>query len=147
MSKENAEKFLDDVNTNEGLKKTLLDAAANAQAWIASAATAGYQMTADELRAAAEAVVGKPVSADQLIGTLRGLFEGELNDGSLDAVTGGAGVAQRKIAPQPLKVNTVAVGGGMQPGGSQMSPTAFTREGGPIGIGFDPGAKSGGGGP
>jgi len=147
MSKENAEKFLDDVNKNEGLKKTLLDAAANAQSWVAEAAKAGYQMTVDELKAAAEVVTGKPVAADQLVGTLRGLFEGELNDGSLDAVSGGAGVAQRKaVGTAPLQVKTQAVKGGLAPGGAQSASEAFVREGGPVGIGFDPGAKSGGGG-
>lgn len=145
MSKENAEKFLDDVNKNEGLKKTLLDAAANAQSWIAEAAKAGYQMTVDELKAAAEVVTGKPVSADQLVGTLRGLFEGELKDDSLDAVSGGAGVAQRKVVNAPLQVQSQAVKGGLAPGGAQGAE-AFVREGGPVGIGFDPGAKSGGGG-
>jgi len=144
MSKENAEKFLDDVNKNEGLQKKLLDAAANAQAWVAEAATAGYQMTVDELKAAAEAVTGKPISGDNLVGTLRGLFEGELNDGSLDGVTGGAGVAQRKVSPV-LKVNSQAVKGGIAPGGAQGAD-AFAREGGPVVVGFDPGAKNSGGG-
>jgi len=143
MSKENAQKFLDDVNKNQSLQKTLLDAAATAQAWVASAATAGYQMTVDELRAATEVVAGKPVTNDTLVGTLRGLFEGELNDESLDGVSGGAGIAQRKAAV--LKVNTVAVQGAVGPGVAQGAD-AFAREGGPIGIGFDPGAKSGGGG-
>lgn len=139
MSKENAQKFLDDVNNNAGLKKKLLDAAANAQAWISEAASAGYQMTADELRAAAEAVIGKPVKGDELIGALRGLFEGELRDDSLDAVTGGAGVPQRQ-----LQVNTAAVKGAVvAPGGASMS---FAREGGPIKVGFDPGSQQGGGG-
>jgi predicted ribosomally synthesized peptide with nif11-like leader len=137
MSKENAEKFLDDVNSNAGLKQKLLDAAASAQAWIAEAASAGYQMTVDELRSAAEAVVGKPVSGDQLIGTLRGLFEGELKDDSLDAVTGGAGVPQRA-----LKINTqVAKVAAQTPGGTHMGPNDFAREGGPIKVGFDPGGS------
>ncbi len=137
MSKENAEKFLDDVNNNACLKQKLLDTAANAQAWITEAATAGYQMTVDELRSAAEAVVGKPVSGDQLIGTLRGLFEGQLNDDSLDAVTGGAGVAQRT-----LKVNTQVAKIAVQaPGAANMGANDFVREGGPVKIGFDPGSS------
>jgi hypothetical protein len=119
MSKENAQKFLDDVKTNEGLKKTLLSDAANAQAWITSAATAGYQINVDELRGAAEAVTGKPVTTEQLIGTLRGLVDGELNDGSLDAVTGGAKVPEiRQVAPV-AHVEPAALNAHLQP---QLAP-------------------------
>jgi len=121
MSKDSAQKFLDDVNTNDGLKKKLLGAATNAQAWVASASTAGYQMTVDELRAATEAVVGKPVSGDELLGALRGLFEGELGDASLDAVTGGVGpisAAPKKL----LHITTQAVSGGLSPDDIQGKP-------------------------
>jgi predicted ribosomally synthesized peptide with nif11-like leader len=137
MSKENAQKFLDDVNNNTTLKTKLMDAAASAQTWVTEAATAGYQMTVDELRSAAEVVVGKPIKGDELVGALRGLFDGELKDDNLDAVTGGAGVAQRKA---PLQVNTAAVkGGALNPGGAASS---FVREGGPVVTSFDP-AKGG----
>jgi hypothetical protein len=107
MSKENAQKFLDDVKTNEGLKKNLLSDAANAQAWVASAATAGYQINVDHLKGAAEAVTGKPVTTEELASTLRGLVDGELNEGSLDAVTGGAGVPPIKIAQQPANISAI----------------------------------------
>jgi len=144
MSKQNAEKFLADVNTNSSLQKKLLDAAANAKAWIAEAATAGYEMTADELRAAAEHVVGKPVTADSLIGTLRGLFEGELKDENLDAVTGGANVATRAVVAAPkasaLHVSTVkgAVGANI---GADMGE--FVKEASPV---FPKGSMPAGGG-
>ena len=93
MSKENTRKFLDDVSSNETLKNTLLGS--NAQAWIASAKTAGYEITAEEL-------------ADELIGTIRSMATGELDEGSLDAVTGGAGtIAQRKMISPALKIQPV----------------------------------------
>jgi len=82
MSKENAKKFFNDVSANEDLKKTLLDSPA--QAWVASAKKAGYDVTVDDV-------------ADELISTIRGMVSGELNDGSLDAVTGGAGVAAAPV--------------------------------------------------
>jgi len=132
MSKEKAEKFLADVNTNASLQKKLLDAAANAKAWMAEAASAGYEMTADELRAAAEHVVGKPVSADDLIGTLRGLFEGQLNDENLDAVTGGAGTTQRAVVAAPhLNVSTVKAGT-VGSGGASHMDGGFAREASPV---------------
>ena len=99
MSKEKAEKFLTDVNTDSTLQKKLLGAAADAKAWIAEAASAGYDMTVDELRAAAEHVAGKPVTTENLIGTLRGLLEGEMDDASLDAVAGGLATAQPTAKP------------------------------------------------
>ena len=138
MSKQNADKFLADVNNDSGLQKKLLDGAANAKAWIAEAATAGYEMTADELRAAAESLVGKPVSADDLIGTLRGLFEGELKDGDLDAVAGGAGVPVRKLNVPVVK------GAVVTPGGAQST---FVREASPFfpKDGMPAGTKTGGG--
>ena len=137
MSKENADKFLADVNNDASLQEKLLAGAANAGAWIKEAASKGYEMTADELRAAAEALVGKPVAEADLIGTLRGLFEGELQDGDLDAVAGGAGVPVRKVNVPVLKGAVIA------PGGANAS---FVREASPIfpkdGM---PGIKTGGG--
>jgi predicted ribosomally synthesized peptide with nif11-like leader len=133
MSKEKAEKFLADVNTNTSLQKKLLDAAANAKAWIAEAATAGYEMTADELRAAAEHVVGKPVTADNLIGTLRGLFEGELKDENLEAVTGGANVGQVRAPAQAAHLNVATVQGLANPGSAAAD--GFAREASPIRVG------------
>jgi predicted ribosomally synthesized peptide with nif11-like leader len=130
MSKENAEKFLDDVNKDGNLQKKLLDAASTAQAWVAEAAKAGYQLTVDELKAAAEAVTGKSISADQLVGTLRGFFEGQLDDKSLDAVSGGAGGVQPN---KVLRVQSQGLKGTLGAAGE-----AFAREGGPMGIGFDP---------
>ena len=147
MSKEKAEKFLADVNTNSSLQKKLLDAAANAKAWIAEAATAGYDMTADELRAAAEHVVGKPVTADNLIGTLRGLFEGELKDENLEAVTGGAGVPARAVAVGAAHLNVATVRGVVNPGGAVGAGDGFAREASPIRVSggnvADPALKGG----
>lgn len=139
MSKENAQKFLDDVNGNAGLKQKLLAAASSAQEWIKEAATAGYEMTAEELRSAAEAVIGKPVSADKLIGELKGLFDGQLDEGSLDAVTGGAGGVGAPVPQRKLGAVTVAGQAGT-PGGQQMEP--HVSEGGPIKVGkFNPGGN------
>lgn len=135
MSNENAKKFLDDVNNDASLQEKLLDAAASAQSWVAEAASKGYEMTAEELRGAAEALIGKPVSADKLIGELRSLFGGELGDESLDAVTGGAGVPVRQLQVQTVKAGTAQVG----PGGISSS---FVREGGPVKTGgFNPGGN------
>ncbi|MBX3229813.1 MAG: Nif11-like leader peptide family natural product precursor [Labilithrix sp.] len=127
MSKENADKFLADINNDASLKEKLLAGAASATAWIAEAASKGYEVTAEELRAAAEALVGKPVAEGDLIGTLRGLFEGELQDGDLDAVAGGAGpVAANAVR----KVNVPALKGAVVgPGGNQ---SMFVREASPI---------------
>ena len=143
MSKQNAEKFLADVNTNSSLKKKLLDAAANAKAWIAEAATAGYEMTADELRAAAEHVVGKPVSSDGLIGTLRGLFEGELKDENLDAVTGGANVG-RAVVATPMAASALHVATVKGAVGANVGNAAeFVKEASPV---FPKGSMPGGSG-
>lgn len=130
MSTENAKKFLDVVNNDASLQEKLLDAASNAQSWVTAAGSKGYALTIEELRTAAEALIGKPISADGLIGELRGLFGGELNDESLDAVTGGAGVPARQ-----LQVSTV------RPGSVQPGP-AGAAEGSPIKTGgFDPGGN------
>ena len=106
MSTENAKKFLDEVNNDASLQEKLLDAATTAQSWVTEATSKGYEMTVDELRAAAEALVGKPISTEALVGQLRSLFEGELGDESLDAVTGGAGVPARKLQVQTVKPGT-----------------------------------------
>ncbi len=139
MSKENAKKFLDDVNNDASLQQKLLDAAASAQAWVSEAASKGYEMTTEELRAAAEALLGKPVSADKLVGELRDLFGGQLGDESLDAVTGGAGVPVRTLQVSTVKAGTPVA----SPGGAVAN---FVREGGPVKVGgFTPGGTQQGG--
>lgn len=108
MSKENTKKFLDDVRADADLRSTLLDS--NAQTWISSAKSKGLDFTSEEL-------------ADELIVAIRGVINGELSDGSLDEVSGGAGVnaavAQRqvKIAPNlQAGVKVAPLGGAKLPG-------------------------------
>jgi hypothetical protein len=96
MSKENTQKFLDQVGGNASLKAKLLDSPASA--WVDSAKSSGLDITVGEL-------------ADELIGYIRRTSSGELNEGSLDAVTGGAGVPQVKQAqlnPNMVSPNMVA---------------------------------------
>ena len=103
MSKENTAKFLDEVGSNDSLKKTLLDS--NAQAWVSKAKSSGYDITVDEL-------------ADELIGFIRRTTSGELNDGSLDAVTGGAGVPARQVVgATPVTANAALKGAQLAPVG------------------------------
>ncbi|MBX3229808.1 MAG: Nif11-like leader peptide family natural product precursor [Labilithrix sp.] len=111
MSTEDAKKFLDEVNDDARLRARLLGAGMGAQSWVSEAASKGYEVTVDELRAVAEGLVGRPISAEALAGQLRSLFEGELGDESLDAVTGGAGVPARKLRVQTTKPS----GGGGKP--------------------------------
>ena len=132
MSKQNAEKFLEAVNSDASLQKKLLNGPATAQAWVAEAKSAGHDISEDDLRSATEQVLGKPVPADQLVGTLRSIFEGELNDDSLDAVAGGAG---SPTLAQKLKVRAAVVG--IQQG----TDAVFAREGGPIKVGQMPGGN------
>lgn len=135
MSNENAKKFLDDVNNDASLQEKLLDAASSAQSWVTEAASKGYEMTVEELRTAAEALIGKPITGESLIGELRSLFGGELGDESLDAVTGGAGVPARQ-----LQVSTVKAGSA-QTGPAGIAST-HVKEGGPIKVGgFNPGGN------
>lgn len=108
MSKENTEKFLDQVASNESLKKTLLES--NAKAWVASAKSSGLDITVDEL-------------ADELIGFIRRTTSGELNEGSLDAVTGGAGVPTRQVVA-PVANTAIKA----QPvGGAQINAAALKK--------------------
>jgi predicted ribosomally synthesized peptide with nif11-like leader len=95
MSKENAQKFLADVVADNDLKTTLL--ATNAQNWVSSAKSKGYEISVEEL-------------ADELIGRIRELFTGELGDDSLEAVAGGAGTSlPQKISAQ--KISPIAAAG------------------------------------
>jgi predicted ribosomally synthesized peptide with nif11-like leader len=128
MSKQNADKFLADINTNASLQKKLLAGAENVKAWLSEAAAHGYEMTMDELRAAAEAIRGKAIRADDLVSELRALFDGELTDGSLDAVTGGANTS----AKAPAKLNVSTVGRTVQRPGDAGTTVEFER--GPISV-------------
>lgn len=141
MTTKNAAKFLDDVGNNESLRSKLLAAGADARGWLAGAASAGYQLTADELRAAAELVLGKPVAADNLANVLNELFASdELDDAALDGVAGGAGPAQPIPAQRTLQVQTT-------PGGAGGAQASYVGERGPIKVhGFNPGGNQSQGG-
>ena len=90
MSTDNAVKFLQAMNTDKTLCQSVMDGAATNYAWVASAARAGYEITAEELRSVAEQLVGKPLTPDALVGALRSTFDGELAEAALGSVSGGA---------------------------------------------------------
>jgi predicted ribosomally synthesized peptide with nif11-like leader len=134
MSKQNAVNFLNSVNTNKTLREKLLDGAASSKAWVTAAATAGFEVTVDELRSVAEQLAGKALTADNFVGALRGMFEVELSDAELSGVAGGAAVASSS-APPPVSAKVAAQLGALASGGlgeAGGGSAYHVKEGGPM---------------
>jgi predicted ribosomally synthesized peptide with nif11-like leader len=76
MSTENAVLFLAKMNHDATLTRKVMDGSATAAAWVAAAGAAGFPVTLDELRSVAEQITGRPITAENLVGELRAMFEG-----------------------------------------------------------------------
>jgi hypothetical protein len=96
MSQENAVRFLQALHQNQALRLKVLDGSATLRAWLAAAAAAGFETTADELRSVVEDQVGKPLTSATLVGALRGLFEDNLAEESLALVVAGLSKSQQE---------------------------------------------------
>jgi predicted ribosomally synthesized peptide with nif11-like leader len=96
MSQQNAVKFLQASGTDPNLIAKLAKAERTVASWLKIAAEAGFEVTPDELKAVAEALLHGPIKGDavaaltaQDLGAPGGAVE--LGDKQLGAVAGGVG--------------------------------------------------------
>jgi len=98
MSKEDAVRFMQKINSDPVLAKKITEAARTASAWTQKGNEAGFLFSTDELRMVTEDLLGKRLTGDAFVAELlASASKGELDAESLDAVTGG--VAQPVFSP------------------------------------------------
>ena len=88
MSTENVFRFLDKATHDAEVGRQLVTADRTATAWVATAKSAGFDFTVDDLRRVAETVLEKDLPGDDFVALLLG-GSGELDDAQLESVAGG----------------------------------------------------------
>jgi hypothetical protein len=99
MSQQNAVKFLQASGSDPKVMAALAKAERSAKGWLKVAAEAGFEVTPDELKTVAEALLRTKIQGDPIVAlTAKDLGEPqggkvELGDKQLGAVAGGVGAA------------------------------------------------------
>lgn len=120
MSKKNVAEFIKKISESPDLNKKVVAAERTPEAWVALGKGAGLEYSAQDVVTVLSELSGRKLSAKDAVSSFIGGKGGELSEGQLSGVTGGAGTASL---------------GGLRAGAVQFSPQLFNRLGGLYGGG------------
>jgi predicted ribosomally synthesized peptide with nif11-like leader len=89
MSRENVVRFIEEISRDESMNRKVAEVEPKGSAWAGVANTAGFELTADELREVSEVLLDRKLEGDDFVKALLAAKEGELSGDDLQAVVGG----------------------------------------------------------
>jgi len=120
MSKKNVAEFIRKMSESPDLNKQVVAGERTPQAWVSMGKGAGLDYSADDVVQVLSELSGRKLSASDAVTAFIGSKDGELSEGQLSQVAGGAPVASL---------------GGISAGQVKFSPQLFNRLGGLYGGG------------
>ena len=120
MSKKNVADFIRKMSESPDLNKKVVAGERTPQAWVAFGKGAGLDYTADDVVQVLSELSGRKLNASEAVVAFIGSKDGELSEGQLSQVAGGAPISSL---------------GGISGGTLQFSPQLFNRLGGLYGGG------------